>query len=340
MKIEKILLIIAVIIPCAFLSADSFSAGTPFLMIFPAPRATAMGAAFSTIADDASATYYNPAGLGFINTGQVTLVHSPWLRGLAPDLYHEFTAFTYPLPVGTLGGNIIFLYYGKIEGVSEDQYLGTWAPYDVQVQFSYGYKLSDNWSVGGDVKFIHSFLAPEDILYEATGIEGGGSGTTFAVGAGALFKTKLKFGELRYSLVLDNFGPGLVITSTGERDPLPYYIRTGIALIPIDVKNHNLKVSLEITKILVNIVDDYREKGIGYVSDDAWKHAGLEYTFLNMVSLRGGYFLDELGARKGVTFGLGVRIGNFNIDISDDHYIYSFEQGMNLRYGLSYVFKM
>jgi hypothetical protein len=338
-KIGRILTVLT-LATISFLRADSFDAGVPFLMIFPAPRATAMGAAFSTIADDASATYYNPAGLGFISSGEVTVVHTPWLRGLAPDMYHEYTAFTYPLPAGTLGGNIIFLYYGKIEGVYDDQYLGSWAPYDLQIQFSYGYKLSDNWSIGGNIKFIHSFLAPEDVLYQATGIEGGGSGTTVAGGVAALYKKPLSFGEIRYSLVFDNFGPGLVITSTGERDPLPYNLKTGIAFVPLNTKNHKLALCLEVTKILVNITNDYRDRGAGYVFDDAWKHAGIEYSFLGIGSARIGYFLDQLGARKGLTFGLGFKLKNLSIDVSDDHYIYSFKQGLNLRYGLTYVFKM
>ncbi|MEO0246867.1 MAG: PorV/PorQ family protein [candidate division WOR-3 bacterium] len=321
------------------LKADSFDAGVPFLMILPGPRATAMGGAFSTIADDATATYYNPAGLGLINNGTVTVVHTPWLKGLADDMYHEFTAFTYPLSVGTLGGNVIFLYYGKIEGVIDDEYLGSWTPYDLQIQFSYGYKINDNLTVGSNIKFIHSFLAPEDVLLKATGIEGGGSGTTFAGGLSMLYRNKFKFGEFRYSLVLDNFGPGLQITSTGEKDPLPYHLRTGIGYIPLDIPNHKIALSFEITKILVNITNDYKEKGVSYIIDDAWKHVGFEYTFLNMASIRAGYFLDKLGSRKGVTFGLGFKWKNLSIDVSDDHYIYAFKQGLNIRYGLSYTFK-
>uniref|UniRef100_A0A7V3KNP1 PorV/PorQ family protein n=1 Tax=candidate division WOR-3 bacterium TaxID=2052148 RepID=A0A7V3KNP1_UNCW3 len=340
-QFKKLLLSLAVL--AGIVKADSFDAGVPFLMIFPSPRATGMAAAFSTIADDPSATYYNPAGLGFIKRGEIMVVHTPWLRGLAPDMYHEFTAFTYPLPVGTVGANIIFLYYGKIEGVSDDQYLGSWSPYDLQIQVSYGYKINDNLSVGGDIKFIHSFLAPEDVLYQATGIEGGGSGSTFAVGAGFLYRKPFTMGEnkpeFRYSLFFDNFGPGLVITSTGERDPLPYHVKTGVAFIPLNIKNHKISLAFEITKVLVNITNDYRDKGIGYVLDDAWKHAGLEYTLFDLASLRFGYFHDQLGARKGITFGFGVKFKGLSIDVSDDHYIYSFKQGLNVRYGLSYAFK-
>ncbi len=343
-RIKNVVILLSLLTSVTFLRADSFSAGVPFLMIFPSPRATGMAAAFSAIADDPSATYYNPAGLAFIEKGEVTAVHTPWLRGLAPDMYHEFIAFTYPLPVGTIGANFIFLYYGKIEAVIDDQNLGSWAPYDLQFQVSYGYKISNNWSVGGNVKFIHSFLAPEDVLYQATGIEGGGSGTTFAVGAGVLYRKPFVLGsdnnaEVRYSLFLDNFGPGLTMTSTGEKDPLPYHLKTGLAFIPLNIKNHKISVGIEITKVLVNITNDYQEKGVKYIWDDAWKHLGLEYTLFDIFSLRAGYFHDELGSRKGPTFGFGVRFKNFGFDVSDDHYIYSFKQGINARFGLSYAFK-
>jgi len=344
MKAKRLATIFIILISVAYVKGDSFDAGVPFLMVFPGPRATGMAGAFSTLADDATATYYNPAGLGFIEHGMVTAVHTPWLRGLAPDMYHEFTTFTYPLGKGAIGGNIIFLYYGKIEGYTQEEYLGSWSPYDVQLQVCYGSKLNDKLSIGTDIKFIHSFLAPEDILLKATGIEGGGSGSTFALGLSLLYKTDIYktesySGEFRYALVLDNFGPGLQITSTGEKDPLPYHLRTGIGFIPYNAKNQRISLSMEVTKILVNIINDYKQKGIGDVLQDAWGQFGFEYTLLNMFSVRGGYFLDQNGARKGLTFGLGFRYKNFSIDLSDDHLIYSFKQGLNLRYGLSYVFK-
>jgi len=331
----KLLIVICIIIP-GTISASAFEAGVPFLMIYPGARATAMGGAFSAIADDATASYYNPAALANFEYIEFTLIHTPWLRGLAPDMYYEYTGFVYPLKVGTIGGHVIFSYYGEVEAYeSENQSLGSWSPYDLAINLSYGYKLRDNLDIGADVKFIHSFLAPEDILRKATGIEGGGSGTTFAIGAGLLYHPPVK--GLRISAVLDNLGPGISYTSTGEKDPLPLVLRLGLGYTPLNTEHHRLTFAVDVDKVLVGIMDDYKEQGLNYVLREAWKHIGVDYTFFNMISLRLGYFIDKEGDREGFTFGGGISFKGFKIDISDDHNIYSFDQGANIRYGISYV---
>ncbi|MCU0606375.1 MAG: PorV/PorQ family protein [Candidatus Edwardsbacteria bacterium] len=47
--------------------------GAIFLLIRPGARACGMGSAFAAVADDASATYFNPAGLAFLNGGSPQL---------------------------------------------------------------------------------------------------------------------------------------------------------------------------------------------------------------------------------------------------------------------------
>ncbi|HOC89567.1 MAG TPA: UPF0164 family protein, partial [bacterium] len=50
-----------------------------FLQISPGARAAGMGEAFVALADDATAVYYNPAGLGFQRGKEITLMHTNWL---------------------------------------------------------------------------------------------------------------------------------------------------------------------------------------------------------------------------------------------------------------------
>jgi len=52
---------------------DFSSAGATFLIINPGARAVGMGEAFCGLADDALATYYNPAGLAFQRTVELSL---------------------------------------------------------------------------------------------------------------------------------------------------------------------------------------------------------------------------------------------------------------------------
>ena len=65
-------------------------AGAIFLLIAPGARAGGMGEAQTAVANDAYASYWNPAGLGFLEGKELALMHVNWLPGLADDLYYEF----------------------------------------------------------------------------------------------------------------------------------------------------------------------------------------------------------------------------------------------------------
>src|SRR5438105_1756828 len=61
-----------------FAAAQGESA-VPFLLIAPNARADGMGEAGTALADDASAAFWNPAGLAFQTGQELSLTHSNWL---------------------------------------------------------------------------------------------------------------------------------------------------------------------------------------------------------------------------------------------------------------------
>ena len=65
-------------------------AGAIFLLINPGAGPAGAGEAQVAKADDAYASYYNPAGLGFLRGSEIVLQHVNWLPNLADDLYYEF----------------------------------------------------------------------------------------------------------------------------------------------------------------------------------------------------------------------------------------------------------
>ena len=79
------------IIPIRLTFAQS-EAGAIFLLIAPGARAGGMGEAHVAVANDAYASYWNPAGLGFLDGQELAMMHVNWLPGLADDLYYEFLA--------------------------------------------------------------------------------------------------------------------------------------------------------------------------------------------------------------------------------------------------------
>ena len=91
-------------------------AGAIFLLIAPGGRAGALGEAQVAITDDAYASYWNPAGLGFLEGLELSLMHVPeWLPGFnLDDMYYSFAAYRKSYPyLGTIGGHIIFLSLGE-----------------------------------------------------------------------------------------------------------------------------------------------------------------------------------------------------------------------------------
>ena len=79
-----------------------------FLRIEVGARAEGMGGAFSPLADDVNAVYWNPAGLAGVTTQQILLSHTFWFA----DIYHEYVAYVHPLggDNGAIGASFTYLF--------------------------------------------------------------------------------------------------------------------------------------------------------------------------------------------------------------------------------------
>ena len=105
--INKLILTIAFMMSSVFCVGE---AGAIFLLINPGSSAAGVGEAQVAKANDAYASYYNPAGLAFLEDRQIALQHVNWLPNLADDIFYEFLAYSHHIPnMGTFGGNLIFL---------------------------------------------------------------------------------------------------------------------------------------------------------------------------------------------------------------------------------------
>ena len=129
-------------------------AGAIFLLIAPGARAGGMGEAQVAVANDAYASYWNPAGLGFLEGQELAMMHVNWLPGLADDLYYEFFAFRKKYPtLGTIGGHLIFLNLGEQIRTSETgDELGTFTSYMSAFALSYSALISPTQSFGLNAK--------------------------------------------------------------------------------------------------------------------------------------------------------------------------------------------
>ena len=98
MKIKIITILITFGLALANLSGQTSKVGTTaatFLEIGPGSVATGMGGAFVSVANDATALYWNPAGIANLTANEVTIFHANWIAS---------TNFDYAALVLPLGG--------------------------------------------------------------------------------------------------------------------------------------------------------------------------------------------------------------------------------------------
>jgi hypothetical protein len=336
-------LFLIIIIVFSFVAfGDSFEAGAVFMMIFPGSRATGMAGAFTASEGDIFSTYYNDAALAFNDKGQVGLQHTNWLTGLYPGMYYEY--FSLLFPVGEdlkLDFAVTYLTTGEtVTGDTIDPERYKWVTFDLAVKGGGCLQISDNLGVGIGMKYIYSFLAPEDVIREILGVSGsGGSGQAWALDLSVLyiwhdFIGPEFFKTLRLGAALQNIGPNISYIENGESDPLARTLRVGVSTSIFENEMHKLNLNLDLIKILVGV----EATNFSEMWEDSWKAGGLEYTVNNLFSARVGYFLDKVGSRDGWTYGVGLNLyKKFLIDISADQDIYDFKTS-NYRISLQYSF--
>ncbi len=298
-----------------------------FLMISPGARASGMGEAFVAISDDATAVFWNPAGLAFQYGREITIMHANWLPQFASDMYYDFFAYRMDIEgVGTLGANVTFLNMGKqtITGEDSPEPLGEFSSYDIAFTTSYGTTVTDNFGVGVSLRYIRSNLAPQGQGAE----RGSGKANAFAFDVGLLYKFPFMSKRLSWGMNLSNMGPKISYIDVAQADPLPTNLKTGLAFKLINQKYNKLTLATDINKLLVT------PKGEGETADPFYKaiitswydddlsaefkkmiySAGIEYWYSDLISLRAGYYYDEMGKVKYATFGAGLKYSLYGFD--------------------------
>ncbi|HEX7070961.1 MAG TPA: PorV/PorQ family protein, partial [Rhodothermales bacterium] len=125
-----------------------------FLQIGVGARATAVGGAFVAAVDDASALYWNPAGLSNVAGGEVLVTHSEWLADVNFDYLGVSLAAG---DFGTYGVSITMLSVPEMLVRTEERQDGTGETFgatDLAVGLSAGRAITDRFAVGITAKFI------------------------------------------------------------------------------------------------------------------------------------------------------------------------------------------
>ncbi|HPG31357.1 MAG TPA: PorV/PorQ family protein [bacterium] len=263
-------------------NSNSGSYGAAFLKIPVGARATALGGAYTALADDIYAAYYNPAGIDGINKCMIAFQHNDWLL----DIKHEYIGVGFKLnKKSSLALSAIIMDLGNEVQTKEtalgayDGTDGTWSASDMSIGLSYSHKLNNALSFGATGKYIKQEIA-------------GYSADAYALDLG--LQTTFIEQDIKLGLSVQNIGTKLKFIS--EEDKLPILIRAGISYGLSD---------LILSGDLVKAQDN-----------DLILLAGCEYSFAKIFSLRAGWKSNDDLSSSGISAGLGLKYNNFSIDYS------------------------
>jgi hypothetical protein len=238
---------------------------------------------------------------------EITFMHANWLPELASDLYYEYLSYVQHMEGwGTVGANLTFLSLGT--NVRTDEFgnpKGEFDSYELAFAFSYGTRINPNLSTGLSAKIIYSHLADQGAGLE----KGKGSGSSFALDAGLLYKTFHQ--RLILGTALTNLGPNIAYIDLNQSDPLPRNLAVGLAYRIVDTPFNRLTATFEVNKELVGLDDPLSTE-----IKEAIENMGIEYWYGTYVSLRAGYIYDQVGDIKTATFGAGLQYGLFRFDFA------------------------
>jgi hypothetical protein len=122
---------------------------TPLTALGASARTDALGGAFTGIADDPSALFFNSAGLSGLQDARISLNHNSYLAGTFEE------TLLVGLPAGDLGGfatAIQYVFWGSLDqrdSFGVDQ--GTYDDSDISLSLGWGKSLSKNFSIGAAV---------------------------------------------------------------------------------------------------------------------------------------------------------------------------------------------
>jgi len=299
-----------------------------FLKIGVDARASAMGNAFTAMKGDISSMYWNPAGLTSIGRMETMFMNSSWLAGI------QFTHAAFAINLnaaGVIGFSMTSLSVPEDMVRTVEKPNGTGEYFDagdLAMNFTYARKLTDQFSIGGNIKYIR-----QNIWHA--------SASSVAADLGALFVTP--FNGIRLGASLSNYGSEMQMSGRDQKFsvdpdpnnggnvefvnamyetdkfPLPLLFRVGLSGEIIETEKMRLSFAVDALHPNDNV---------------EWVNAGLEYAMAETFFIRSGLTtLFREDSEEGLTFGGGVhyRIGESATQIKIDYSYSAFGRLKNVQ---------
>ncbi|MDI6781510.1 MAG: PorV/PorQ family protein [bacterium] len=195
--------------------------GANFLKIGSSPRALALGGAYCSLADDAAAVYWNPAGLTQVKGYEIAMMQNNWLPGIETG----FISYVHSPGGSVASGKGKTSYACSVSRMGADRILetminangeyeatgNTFGAQDTMLIASYAASQSKEISIGSNLKFIQEKIADKKSF-------------SMAIDSGILYQ----MGFLKLGMTVQNLGTGLKLAE--KRAKLPIGYRFGICV--------------------------------------------------------------------------------------------------------------
>lgn len=308
---KRWLFILALLSARATLASDAGTTGADFLKLGVGPRAIGMGEANIALADDAYATWWNPAGMAQLDTPEAAATYNSYLESVSQQYV------TGVLPegrLGVLGASANVLEYGAIPGADAvGQQNGSVGASDMALGVSYARTLIENkrkqshLSFGVTGKYIRERL--DSVAASA-----------FAMDAGLHWQAGKSLGEdlegVRAGLVVRNIGSSIKFDQ--DAFALPRSVAAGLGWTGIWLGE----------TLNVDVDGEKPQAGSSFFS------GGLEVWTLRTFVMRAGYTgRGDLG--NGLRVGAGLRFQTLEVDYA---FANEGDLGTAHRFGVSFRF--
>lgn len=334
------------------------TSSVPFLNFTPDARSGALGEAGVALGDaDANAIFWNPSKLVFAKQDKgASISYTPWLRELIGDMYYTYlSGYSKVGKNSVIGGSLMYFDLGTVNfTTAQGVAAGTFNSREYAVTASFVQRLSQNFSLGVDLKYLNSNLA------SGSSTPGLKPGATAAADISAFYRNEARDNATGRGLgwafggMISNLG-GRISYGGTERYFIPTNLRLGTGITYYADQYNKFNFVVDVNKLMVPTPNIQTVNGVprnlnankGYFSSVFGSFAdapggfgeelreftlstGIEYWYNEQFAVRAGYFGESntKGGRKYVTTGLGLRLQDrFGVDFS---YLLPVQQGSPL----------
>jgi hypothetical protein len=275
---KKNIFILMVLCTVAAATAQ-WETGFAVLQIGAGARASAMGEAFTAVAGDASASFWNPAGSAALERRQAHFTHNAWIQ----DVSHDAAAVLFPARRLTFGLHAMVI---SVPGIEQRNYptddpLSTFSAHDIVLGVTLAKKIGDDLALGLNLRYLN-----EKIYIETA--------SGFSIDLGAQYQTPLK--GMSAGLMVQHLGATNDLVA--QKITLPRTLRAGVAyVLPIGAPESPWLLSADLVSIR---------------NQESHLHVGAEIRPLDMLALRAGY---QTGYEtRDLSAGFGLQLGRGEFD--------------------------